>query len=328
MSLISVVVPAHDRSDLLARTLASVLAQDHRPIEVLVVDDASNEDVAAVARSVPWDGSIDLHVLRTERNLGPGGARELGRQAATGAHLAYLDSDDLWAPINLSAKLAALRADHELAGCFSTTAEFTTEPITGDEPLRRNSHLARSSILPSALHGRDWCTSSWLWTREVTERIGAWSTHRSWEDLEYDFRAGLLGVRISHLAPVLTYYRTRPGPTWEDAAEQRYIYQERAAALMSMATHCRTALSPPPPSATGQLGRMLFSKALYFLAEEDTTRARQLLDAAQSVGGNSVQWATRAVLASLSLTSPGTAARVGYRIRRRWNRRSPVPHHH
>jgi hypothetical protein len=63
------------------------------------------------------------------------------------------------------------------------------------------------ALYPDILRGRHWCTSCPLYRRELTDRIGAWSTLRYEEDFEYDVRAGCLGARSVHIPKFLVKFR-------------------------------------------------------------------------------------------------------------------------
>lgn len=94
---ISVVVPAYNRSDLVARAVRS--AQGQRPAppaEIVVVDDCSSDDTGAVAER------LGARVVRHAVNRGEAGARNSGMEAAVHDWVAFLDSDDEWLPGHLA----------------------------------------------------------------------------------------------------------------------------------------------------------------------------------------------------------------------------------
>lgn len=103
---VSVVVPCRNRSAQLRDSVRSVLAQTRPPDEVVVVDDASHEDLARALADVPT-GATRLRVLRQDRPRGANAARNSGVAAATGELVAFQDSDDLWLPDKLERQLAA-----------------------------------------------------------------------------------------------------------------------------------------------------------------------------------------------------------------------------
>jgi glycosyltransferase involved in cell wall biosynthesis len=102
---VSVVVPAYERAALLPRALRSVGAQTAAPAEVIVVDDGSGDDTAAVAER------LGARVIRHERNRGVSAARNTALEAATGEWIAFLDTDDEWLPFHLQ-RLWASRDGH------------------------------------------------------------------------------------------------------------------------------------------------------------------------------------------------------------------------
>jgi len=106
--LVSVVVPTYNAERTLDATLASVRAQTHRALEIIVADDGSKDGSPAIAeRHAAEDHRVRL--LR-KPNGGVADARNHGIRACSGAFIAPIDSDDLWAPTKIEKQLAALRA--------------------------------------------------------------------------------------------------------------------------------------------------------------------------------------------------------------------------
>ncbi|KQY52662.1 glycosyltransferase family 2 protein [Lysobacter sp. Root494] len=107
MRRVSVVMPVYNAASTLRRSVESVLAQTHRDLELVAVDDgssdASAEMLAVFARADPR-----VKVIRQD-NAGVAAARNAGIKAATGTHLAFLDSDDWWHASKLELQLEYLR---------------------------------------------------------------------------------------------------------------------------------------------------------------------------------------------------------------------------
>src|SRR5262245_25673454 len=103
---VSVIVPTRNRRELLPTTLRSALGQRGVDLELLIVDDASDDDTAAAAQAL-GDGRI--RVIRLDKPSGVSAARNRGAAAAQGEWLAFLDDDDLWAPDKLARQLDAAR---------------------------------------------------------------------------------------------------------------------------------------------------------------------------------------------------------------------------
>ena len=102
---VSVVVPTHNRPQLLGTTVQSILDQRYQgPIEVLVVFD--RQDPVPPDVTVP-DGR-ELRLLRNDRTPGPAGAYNVGALAATGEFFALCDDDDEWLPDKLRLQVGSL----------------------------------------------------------------------------------------------------------------------------------------------------------------------------------------------------------------------------
>ncbi len=103
-SLVSVVVPAYNAAQFVGRTVSSALAQTHRALEILVVDDGSTDATAAIVESM---ARHDTRIkLLQQENSGVAEARNLGLLQAEGDFVATLDADDLWHPMKIERQLA------------------------------------------------------------------------------------------------------------------------------------------------------------------------------------------------------------------------------
>jgi glycosyltransferase involved in cell wall biosynthesis len=110
MTLVSVVIPAHNREAHLARALESVLAQTYSELEVLVVDDGSEDGTRRIAEEYARKDSRVQPIVHGQKK-GAQAARNTGIQGSRGQWIAFLDSDDYWLPDSLEARwqLAASR---------------------------------------------------------------------------------------------------------------------------------------------------------------------------------------------------------------------------
>lgn len=105
-SLVSVIMPAHNAAPFIGDAIRSVLAQTHRDLELLIIDDASTDGTGEVARAV---ADPRIRFQRSETPLNAAGARNLALENARGDVIAFLDADDIAEPRRIERQFAALR---------------------------------------------------------------------------------------------------------------------------------------------------------------------------------------------------------------------------
>ncbi len=124
--LVSVVIPAYNAAHTLGRTLESVAAQTYRPLEVIVVDDGSEDDTGRVVEEAAAGAAPEGVTIRYVRqaNGGPAKARNSGTAAAEGDFVAYVDADDIWTPEKTERQVEVFREFPEV-GLVFTDAEVS-----------------------------------------------------------------------------------------------------------------------------------------------------------------------------------------------------------
>jgi glycosyltransferase involved in cell wall biosynthesis len=119
--LVSVIIPAYNRYNMLCEAVGSVLCQTFKDFELIVVDDGSTDRTARVgdnglnamrgAQDSPAVAPGSFSFLRLEHTGMPGAGRNRGAEAARGRYIAFLDSDDLWMPRKLELQVALMEED-------------------------------------------------------------------------------------------------------------------------------------------------------------------------------------------------------------------------
>jgi glycosyltransferase involved in cell wall biosynthesis len=115
---ISVILPTYNRRHLLPRTIASVMAQDETDFELIIVDDCSRDDTTVYLASL---ADPRIRVLRPTSNQGPGGARNVGLEAARADIVALLDDDDQYLEHRLAAPLAVFARGSAVVATLSSS---------------------------------------------------------------------------------------------------------------------------------------------------------------------------------------------------------------
>ena len=165
--LVSVIIPTYRRAHLVVRAVASVLRQTQGDLEVLVVDDSSPDDTAAVVRAI---ADTRVRYLRHDVNKGLPAVRNTGIRAARGRYIAFLDDDDEWREDKLEKQLKLL-PEYDAVLCMGIADGYPLRVHNGSritlDDLRRGSFnpsslLARAEVLRDVLfdeslrQGEDW----------------------------------------------------------------------------------------------------------------------------------------------------------------------------
>lgn len=197
MPQVSVVLATHNRSDLLAKSAGSVLAQTYRDLELIVVDDASDEDVQSAVQALDDDR---VRYVRRDECGGPAAARNTGLQAARGTYVAFQDSDDEWLLDKLARQVDALRDAGEDVMCICGLLRRLGNRVRAypnREQTASVSGFENVAALPLTY------TQTWLVPRAAVSAAGGFDERlRVWEDWELLLRL-TNNVRIHYLSAPL-----------------------------------------------------------------------------------------------------------------------------
>jgi len=207
--LVSTIIPVFNRPQLLRVAVHSVLSQTYRPIEVIIVDDGSTDETPRVAAELTAQhpGIVSWTQIT---NMGPGPAREAGRQLARGEFLQYLDSDDRLLPTKFELQVAALRRRPECGIAYGATRLVDDRNNVLKSPFKWTGE-DRSQLFPGLLVDRWWCTHTPLYRRSLCDAIGPWSDLRWSQDWEYDARAGGLSTPLVRCDAVVSEHMHHDG---------------------------------------------------------------------------------------------------------------------
>jgi glycosyltransferase involved in cell wall biosynthesis len=190
MPLVSVVLPVRNGARFIREALHSVLAQDHRPIEVTVVDAASTDGTREIVEE-----HADAGVrLLDQQGGGIAAAWNQGIAASEGPLLAFVSSDDRWLPGKLTRQVEVMLAEPELQYAI-THFQYFLEPGCAIPPTFNR------ALLGVNLVGR--IMETLVARREAFDTIGWFDTDfRTAEDVDWYARAKDLGVPMRVLPEV------------------------------------------------------------------------------------------------------------------------------
>ena len=280
--LVSTVIPAYNRSAMLAEAVASVLAQTHRPIEIIISDDGSTDDTPAVADLLVSDHPGVVRYVRNP-NRGPGPAREAGRQLARGEFIQYLDSDDRLLPTKFELQVAALRANPDCGIAYGMTRLVDETGKQLAAPFKWTGKRI-GTLFPGLLVDRWWCTHTPLYRRSVTDAIGPWRDLRYSQDWDYDARAGATGVRLAYCPEYVSEHRHHSGA--RQTGEGKWLLPaDRIRFFTSMHDCARRAGVQVDAREMRHFARWVFAHARQCGARGDAAAARALCELAVEARG-------------------------------------------
>jgi len=211
--LVSVIIPVYNCDRYLGQALQSVLNQDYQPLEVIVVDDGSEDNSANIARSFK-----EIHYMY-QPNQGVAMARNAGVAEAHGEFIAFLDADDLWPPNKLSVQVSYMLLHPQIGYTLAVLSNFL-EPGTewpswvNNDPLTEN----RNAYSPCTL----------LVRKAVFDHIGIFDPrYKIGEDTEWFVRAKDAGIPFEILSDIVVQRRIHGSNLcYEKPAVRRHILME------------------------------------------------------------------------------------------------------
>lgn len=186
--LVSVIIPTYNRAGLIARSIKSALAQTHRNLEIIVVDDGSTDNTKEVVAA--FGGAIQYFY---KPNSGPSPTRNLGIQKAKGKYVAFLDSDDLWEPTKIEKQLDHFQKNPGL-GMVSTNYRYIdAQDRVIKDPAAQHGYTVSHSFLRDLLEIRfPFATPAFMIRKTVFDDIGLFNEQlKISEDLDFLVRLGL-----------------------------------------------------------------------------------------------------------------------------------------
>jgi glycosyltransferase involved in cell wall biosynthesis len=171
--LISTIIPVFNGEKYLAAAIESILAQDYQPIQIIVVDDGSTDNSAAVARSF---AQVEYHF---QENAGVATALNKGISETRGDFIAFLDADDLWMEGKLRRQIEAFVCDPELEMVMGSVEQFReTGPEGGPVSLgifkgylKIAMLIRRSALFQVGLFNPEWKNGDFIdWYIRATEQ--------------------------------------------------------------------------------------------------------------------------------------------------------------
>jgi glycosyltransferase involved in cell wall biosynthesis len=213
--LVTCIIPAFNGARYLPYAIESILAQKYRPIEILVVDDGSTDETAAIATGF---GAPVLYFFQP--NAGPAASRNRGLMEAKGEFVAFLDQDDVWHPEKLTRQLSRFEVRPELDLCVAHLELFWAPELSPNEVWFRGHRLSKP--VPGYITGT-------LMARSATfEKVGGFNTSLRYGDAADWFLRAAEKQAVHELLPdVLLQHRihqTNLATTKASESRNEFLY--------------------------------------------------------------------------------------------------------
>jgi len=205
---VSVILNVKNGAQYLEESLQSVLNQDHRPCEILVVDNESTDETESIARKFL---SQRVRFISNHPPLGISSSRNLGIQLACGELLAFTSHDDIWVPHKLRKQAERFAARRELDYCIALVRPF----------LDRSISLPPAGFRPELVGAEvpGYLAETLVARPRAFERAGNFDTSfPQGEDTEWYARARDVGLKMEMIDEVLVHKRLHGNSTTYSAA--------------------------------------------------------------------------------------------------------------
>ncbi len=218
--LVSIITPCYKGGKYLPFSIASVLQQDFKDFELLLIDDKSPDNTREIMQKEREKSDFDprIHLLQNEKNLGIVGTRNKALQLAKGKYICFLDQDDLWTANNkLSLQVFYLEQHPECVMVWSHTDLINAK---GEKIGQIHFTTSDREIRSKLLFWNQFCTCAVMIKSEVVKKAGLLDRRYDKVD-DYDLwlKAGKYWT-FGNIDKVLVAYRK----SWENTSSENHTY--------------------------------------------------------------------------------------------------------
>ncbi|MDD2505650.1 MAG: glycosyltransferase family 2 protein [Bacilli bacterium] len=212
MSKISVVIITYNREEYLRKAIDSVLLQDFKDLEIIVVDDGSTDNTSSLIDSYKEKGVV-IKYKKNDQNLGIVKSRNIALSLSSGEYMAILDSDDFWLDNGkLRKQFDFLESNKDYGVCGSMAQIININGNnTGDYILVSSDRAIRKKILLS----NQFIHSSVLIRMSILNEVGLYEDYLVGEDYDLFLKIGLVAKLYNIPEKMIAYRKHSDGITWK-----------------------------------------------------------------------------------------------------------------
>lgn len=223
---VSVITPLYNRADYIPQIVTTLGRQTFTDLELIIVDDGSKDDPRAAIENVK--AAFPIRLIRCDHNAGAASARNSGIDVARGRYVAFLDSDDAWAPEKLLRQFQQVEKSRDKNLLVSLTRQLVVGPRIYVAPRRL---LARGQEVGEYLFQRGGIiqSSMMFMDADLARSVRFVDGARGHDDWSFALRLEEAGASFEMLPAALTIYnddrgRARRSPSYSKA---RYDWLEQ-----------------------------------------------------------------------------------------------------
>jgi len=226
--LISVVIPTYGRTDVALRAVRSVIAQTHKNLEILVVDDNAKkpEIRKRIEEMISEIADPRVRLIQNEKNLGGAVTRNVGIKASSSDYIAFLDDDDEYLPERIEKQYRRfLESDQEnlaLVYCHTVMMKDPTEAI---EEYR---YTYRGRCVFEGMRDCIAATSQWMCKKDALLKVGCFSDVPCKQDSTVIVKLLVAGFTVDYVPEILSLYYRDAGDGISLQGHKKHIDGEEA----------------------------------------------------------------------------------------------------
>lgn len=219
---VSVIVPVYNQSGILAECLGNLVHQTLQHMEIILVNDASTDTSLSVMHQCESQFPDMIRIIDSPQNLGPGGARNLGIEAAAGEYIGFADSDDLPDPsMYEKLYLTAVKTGYDIIDCGYYCQEkdlaivHTPDSCTGilDNTQRAELIVSGGYVFSKLYHKKLFKDTNLRFRKNVIL-----------EDADFLTYLYATAKSIGNVKEVLYFYRNQPDSASKILETEKYYY--------------------------------------------------------------------------------------------------------
>lgn len=311
---VSVIIPTYNLAHYVPLAVRSALAQTHAPLEVIVVDDASSDDTAAVINAID-DRRVKYVAHQT--NQYAAAARNTGLRLAKGDLVAFLDGDDLYHPDKLRVQAEFLARHPDIGLTYNHRVE-----IDANGQVLGTMLAPAQTTVQDLVMGFPFAPSEVVMRRSWIDAVGLFDSSYRYhgEDPDFHIRLALAGCTMAGVERVLNFRRLQEQRRFRNL-EAIVVDESRARDTAFNDPRCPNEVRASRATA---LTELYVNWALVAFAQDDTLIGRALIERAESLDSGHSEQRRASMPASLVTYAIRASRHAGSVVRRLW---AQLPEH-